>query len=629
VNDIASVALDHLPIAAVVVRMHGQRPTITHANRAMASLSGMRQEALGGASLELLLPSEDLSVIFRPGAQGHRGEAVLTTASGDRLPVTLEAASLPGHGSVGAVVLFQEDRVRHDKERALRVSAKRLQDIVDNVNALIYLKAADGRYIFINHHYEEFLDVRREEVQGKDDFDLWPEHIASSYTANDNAVLTSRQPMEFEEPIPGKDGTPGMWLSLKFPLYNEEGVPYAVAGISTDISDRNRAEAMIRSAKDEAERANQAKSDFLSRMSHELRTPLNSIIGFSQLVQLEDLQDETADNVSHIVRAGRHLLTLINEVLEISRIESGIKAMSVEPIHACDPLNEAFELVRPLAAAKNIEMARDLHAALYKFVLADYQRLKQVLLNVLMNAVKYNREDGMITVTTEVIDTRMRFRVIDTGLGMDEADVERVFVPFERLDFTSSDIEGTGLGLTLSRSLIEAMGGRIGVERTVKGKGSVFFVDVDLTEQPSLETVLRATAPEPASQSRPQLEQITIVYIEDNLANLELVERILARQGEQKVIPAMQGLLGIELAALHQPDVILLDLHLPDIDGEEVLHRLKAHESTREIPVLILSADATPSQITRLKAAGATDYITKPLDIVAFLNALKAAVGRP
>jgi PAS domain S-box-containing protein len=628
VSDIASVALDCLPLPAVVVQMDGEQPTITVANRRMAALSGSSQEELVGLSLDVLLPEGVAEDLFAGEDGRHHGEAVLATALGDHLSVTLEVASLDGSGVAGKVVLLHEDRAGFDTERALRESAKRLQDIVDNVNALIYLKAADGMYLFINHHFEEFLGLRREDVQGKTDFDIWPEPIAASYTSNDKEVLSSRRPMEFEEPILGKDGFPGMWLSLKFPLYNEEGVPYAVAGISTDISDRNRAEAMIRSAKEEAERANQAKSEFLSRMSHELRTPLNSIIGFGQLVQMEDLQGETGKKVEHIVRAGRHLLTLINEVLEISRIESGVQHMSVEPISACDPLNEAFELVRPLAAAKNIEMARDLHGALHRFVLADYQRLKQVLLNVLMNAVKYNSDGGMITVTTEVIDKRMRFRVIDTGRGMAEADVERIFIPFERLDFTASEIEGTGLGLSLSRGLMEAMGGQIGVERTVKGRGTVFFVDVDLTEHLVADEDFQAASQAPEGQVLPQLDPLVLVYIDDNLANLELVQGILAREGEQKVIPAMQGRVGIELAALHQPDVILLDLHLPDIDGEEVLQRLKAQKTTRDIPVLILSADATPSQAARLKAAGAADYITKPLDIAVFLDAVKAAVSR-
>jgi PAS domain S-box-containing protein len=625
---VADVAFEHAAIPAAIVDTRDP-PTLVAVNRALRALTRRSREELEGMTLEDITAGlDDARALVSGTAPDHRVEALCVDASGRRIAVTIHASVLPSEEEAPstAIVQIEEGTHRGAVERALRKSEQRLQDMADNVTALIYLKRTDGRYIFINRHYEELFGLRRAEVQSKTDFDLWPPEIAANYTANDRRVLESRTPMEFEEPI-SEGGAWGIWLSLKFPLFDEDGTPYAVGGISTDISDRNRAEALIREARDEAERANRAKSEFLSRMSHELRTPLNSILGFGQLLQMEALPASGAEGVGRIVKAGRHLLSLINEVLEISRIESGGHALSLEPVHACDPLNEAFELVRPLAAERRIELVRDLHPALYRFVLADYQRLKQVLLNLLMNAVKYNREGGTVSVSIEIVgEDRLRFRVTDTGQGMDPQDVEKIFVPFERLGADKTETEGTGLGLALSKTLVEAMGGSIGVERTVKGRGSVFFVELAMTANLNRDPGLLFQPDAAPLVASAELASATVLYIEDNLDNFELVRRVLAHVGDPSLIPAMQGQLGIELAAQHCPDVILLDLHLPDIDGEDVLRRLRKDGRTREIPVIMLSADATPAQIERLKALGATDYLTKPLEIPSFITSVRRAV---
>jgi PAS domain S-box-containing protein len=629
VTEMAAWAFDHLPISALVVDEQASGgPQVVQVNRALARRMGVEQGDVVGTPLQQLLPGTDLTTLARDARAARAFEGTLALRAGGSQEVSLVGSQITDPEGGGCLVLLVDDlSSRSDAERALRESAKRLEDIVDNVNALIYLKAADGTYLWLNRAYEKMLQMRREKVLGKDDFSLWPQDIAAVYSANDRAVVEAGRPMEFEEPIPSAETGTGMWLTLKFPLYDEDGTPYAVGGISTDISDRNRTEALVRRAMEEAERANQAKSEFLSRMSHELRTPLNSIIGFAQLVETAKLSAEDADSVQHVLRASRHLLALINEVLEISRIESGVEASSVEPVPACDPLIEAIELMRPLAAERGIELARDLHGAVHRFVWADYQRLTQVLLNVLTNAVKYNFDGGTITVTADVMEDRLRYRIMDTGFGIAARNVERIFTPFDRLGISAGDIEGTGLGLALSRSMIEAMGGAIGVERTVPGRGSVFYVDVRLSSSDSVSDQSASPNVEPPVEGRLDLHSLTIVYIEDNLANLELVKRILEQHGDPTLIPAMQGGLGVEFATLYQPDLVLLDLHLPDMDGDEVLRRLQADERTRDIPVLILSADATPSQVDRLRAAGATDYVTKPLDIGSFLKVVRAAVG--
>ena len=386
------------------------------------------------------------------------------------------------------------------------------------------------------------------------------------------------------------------------------GVFYA---LSRENAERRRAEI-------EAARANAAKSEFLSRMSHELRTPLNAILGFAQLLEMDDLAPHQRENVAPILTGGHHLLKLINEVLDISRIESGRIQLSPEPVPVQEVLRETLDLVRPLAADAHVEVREEPFEE--RHVAADRQRLKQVLLNLLSNAVKYNRSGGTVTVSCGESGTgRLRISVIDTGPGISPEMRERLFVPFDRLGAERQGIEGTGLGLVLSRRLVEAMGGTLGVDSAV-GQGSTFWVDLALVEAPAGQpgrehevTVPRQERWEPAA---------TVLYVEDNLSNFTLIERALAAHRNVKLLPAMQGRIGLDLAREHHPDLILLDLHLPDIDGDEVLARLRAELETREIPVIVISADATQGQIERLRAAGAREYLTKPLDIVEFLKAV-------
>jgi PAS domain S-box-containing protein len=387
-----------------------------------------------------------------------------------------------------------------------------------------------------------------------------------------------------------------------------------------DITERKLAEAAIRHAREAAEQANAAKSEFLSRMSHELRTPLNAILGFGQLLSMDELNDEQRDSVDHILRAGAHLLELINEVLDISRIEAGRLTLSIEPVLLDDMLKETQDLVRPLAGERGIIIQEDEREA-HIHVLADQQRLRQVLLNLLTNAVKYNRQDGLVSISCEAREGNVvRISIHDSGAGMTQEEVGRLFTPFERLTAEQSGVEGTGLGLALSKRLVEVMDGVMGVE-SVKGEGSTFWIEL-----PRAEDALKAGEAITA-RSAPLIEsQVTtkvVLYIEDNLASFQLMERIFSRWTGVKLISAMQGRLGVDLAMQHHPDLVLLDLHLPDIHGYEVLQRLRAHEATRDIPIIVTSADATTGQIERLRAAGANDYLTKPLDIAQFTEAVR------
>ncbi|MEP6670906.1 MAG: PAS domain-containing protein [Chthoniobacter sp.] len=408
----------------------------------------------------------------------------------------------------------------------------------------------------------------------------------------------------------------------------------SVANVLTATIQREKAEENIRQAREQAELASRAKTEFLSRMSHELRTPLNAILGFTQLMEAEQqLGPSLAESVEHISNAGKHLLSLINEVLDISRIDAGRFALTPEPIEVHGFLGEAIESILPLAKRHEIQilLEPDTAATPPLQVLADRQRLHQVMFNLLSNAVKYNRSAGRVTVSYRVDGPRVRMTVADTGRGIEPDKLARLFLPFERLGAESTDIEGAGIGLALSRGIVTALQGELNVESHV-GEGSTFWVtlpradDLSVAAQHSPATVadtpvVTASPPAPAVDGRH-----TLLYIEDQDLNLRLVERILNPRPQYRLITATHGQIGLDLARSHQPDLILLDLNLPDMTGDEVLHRLKADPSVRHIPVVMVSADAMGDRVQHLLRLGAVGYLTKPYKLDEFLRVIQEAL---
>lgn len=388
-----------------------------------------------------------------------------------------------------------------------------------------------------------------------------------------------------------------------------------------DVTERLRGEKVIEQAKDEADRANKAKSEFLSRMSHELRTPLNAILGFGQLLERQNPTQTQRGRIQHVINAGRHLLGLINEVLDISRIEAGRMQLSLEPVCVAEAIGETIDLMRPLAQKRRMTLRVDVDLDASAHVHADRQRFKQVLLNLLTNAVKYTPVSGKVTVSCAANgNDKLRIRVADTGSGIAQEKLARLFTPFDRLGAEQSGVEGTGLGLALSQRLMQAMGGSIGVENSSHA-GSTFWLELPRAESP----LEKSTSRKPQTHRRQACEggkKRTVLYIEDNLSNLTLIEQLLEERPEIELLTAMQGQVGLDLARDQSPDLVLLDLHLPDLPGWQVLSQLKANEATTEIPVVVISADATSNQTTRLLKAGAVHYLTKPLDVVEFFRVL-------
>ena len=378
-----------------------------------------------------------------------------------------------------------------------------------------------------------------------------------------------------------------------------------------------------------ARKADQAKSAFLSAMSHELRTPLNAILGFAQILTsatLPSTLEQKREFAGHILKSGRHLLTLINEILDLAKVESGTVTLSIEPVGLDDILPECRDMIAPMASQRGIRMLFP-HAC-ELVVRADRTRLKQVLLNLLSNAVKYNREGGVVLFECEIVAAAtVRLSVRDTGQGLRPEQLAALFQPFNRLGQENGAEEGTGIGLVVTRRMVELMGGQMGVSSSV-GVGTVFWIELQLTAPlaliaPAAKTVQPAP---PASLCAPGAGHL-LLYVEDNPANLKLVEEIVGFRPDLRLLSALDGHLGITLAKAHLPDIILMDLNLPCVSGADAMAELRKDPRTAAIPVIALTANAMPRDVERGLANGFFRYLTKPINIDEFTEAIDSTLS--
>ncbi len=495
---------------------------------------------------------------------------------------------------------------RERAEQSLRYQA----GLLENVNDAVLATDIDMRITAWNMAAEQTYGWAAEEVIGRPMHEILRSRLITAGTDEVGSLAVSGDFVaEFVQMH--KDGHPVYVEAKAMPLLDDAGLTIGYVTVNRDITERRRAQEATSRA-ERSEQASRAKDEFLSRVSHELRTPLNAVLGFAQLLALDELGDEQRANVQEIMRGGQHLLTLIDDVLEIARIEGDHISIETAPVRVQDVFEEAVHIVGFLAADGHIEIDAAVEDL---WVFADAQRLKQVFINLLSNAIKYNRQGGRVSLAAgHSDDGYVRIDVTDTGPGIAPDRMDRLFLPFERLGAEQTDVQGTGLGLALSRNLIEAMGGQIGVE-SQPGEGSDFWIL--LPEAEPAAGVLDEPGFVPGPLTRPVH---TILYVEDNLSNLRLVESVLRRRADVHLIPAMQGGVGLELAAEHQPDLILLDVHLPDIPGDEVLRRLRADPKTAAIPVVTISADATDAQQRRMLGAGSIEFLAKPINISRFLE---------
>ncbi len=433
-----------------------------------------------------------------------------------------------------------------------------------------------------------------------------------------------RRTFTIERRLIHKDGH-SVWARITTSVMR--GTPDAPASFLSNIEDvserRRNAEDLLR-AREEAESADRAKSEFLSRMSHELRTPLNAVLGFAQLLDADDISESQRESVGRILRGGYHLLDLVNDVLDISAIESGRLPIPTESVSTAAVVGEAVEMMRPIADERSVRLTCDL-PSIDIAVESNGQRLKQVLLNLVANAVKYSSPSTEVTVAVRRAgDMRALIEVSDTGPGIPADRLERAFVPFERLG-AQREVEGTGLGLPLSRNLVQAMGGEL---TAASGPGgSTFTVDLPLaTGGPAGEPRINGPDDGAAGVDGDDRSQV-MLYIEDNPSNVELVERLADRRPGLEMYAAARGDAGIELARRLRPDLIVLDLHLPDTTGDAVLAQLRSDTATADVPVIVVTADVSQGHAQRLNAAGATAFMTKPLDLGSFGAAIDRALA--
>jgi len=512
-----------------------------------------------------------------------------------------------------------------DKEKIVEEITHQKDLILNSAGEGIFGLDGGGNMTFVNPAAEKMLGFPPDELIGKPCHDLihhsYPD--GTSYPRERCYISATFHEgsscMESNEVFWRKDGTcfPAEYVTT--PIRQNGKLSGAVV-VFKDISRRKKAEKDLIEAKEEAEKASRAKSLFLARMSHELRTPMNAILGFGQILEMEmdgSLTPNQKENVSRILEAGEHLLALINEVLDLSRVESGNLDLHLDDVDARSIIDELVPMVQPLADELKVKIFTPGEREVY--VKADTLRLKQVLINLVSNGIKFNRPGGSVTLEFERPQPgRLGIRVSDTGKGIPAEDRLKIFQPFNRLEMEGGSIEGLGIGLNITKNLVELMQGRIEVEST-PGKGTCFKIIFREGEKP--ETRLGPGKREFFSSTGPEKDRkFTLLYIEDNPANIELVRQTLERRTDVKLVSAPDAKTGLKIARKQHPQLILMDIHLPGMSGLEAFQELKKHKVTQSIPVIVLSADAMSQDIQRAIDMGFHSYLTKPLDLALLLK---------
>jgi PAS domain S-box-containing protein len=522
--------------------------------------------------------------------------------------------------SLAAVVLARTSELSKAKDVAETLSQYSRSLIEASLDPLVTI-SAQGKITDVNEASVQATGVPRAQLIGTD-FSIYftePDKARTGYQQVFSEGLVRDYPLAIRH-------TTGQVMDV---LYNaavytdNQGQVLGVFAAARDITERNLLDQVLHKKNVElelasaaAEKANLGKSDFLSSMSHELRTPLNAILGFAQLIESGTPAPTLVQmrSLDQILKGGWYLLELINEILDLAQIESGKTMLSLEPVSVIEVMRECQSMVEPQAQKRGISM-KFLPFESACFVKADQTRMKQVVINLLSNAIKYNKLGGTVKLECVLLPSRaVRICIQDSGVGMTPEQLAQLFQPFNRLGKEASQEEGTGIGLVVTKRLVELMGGTIGVESNV-GMGSLFWIEFSLTEAPQLaiQDAEQATLARPlVSDDTPQR---TLLYVEDNPANLALIEQLVARRADLRMLSAADGNLGIEFAHAYQPDVILMDIHLPGISGLEAMKILRADPLTAHIPIIALSANALPRDIEMGLASGFFSYLTKPIKL--------------
>jgi PAS domain S-box-containing protein len=559
---------------------------------------------------------------------------------GSRMPAVVSVTALrdaPG-AIIGYLLIGTDNTARKQVEAEQQKLDQRLRDqqfytrslIESNIDALMTTDPA-GVITDVNKQMEALTGCTRDELIGA----LFKNYFTDPDRAEAGIkrVLVENKVTNYELTARARDGKKTDVSYNATTFYDRDRNLQGVFAAARDVTERKRLDQILKEnhvelekAKSVAEKANQAKSDFLSSMSHELRTPLGAILGFAQLIE-SGTPPPTATqtrSINQILQAGWYLLELINEILDLALIESGKLSLSLEPVFLTEVMRECETMIESQAKKRGITVTFPNFDESY-FIKADRTRVKQVLINLLSNAIKYNKPNGHVRVTFLTPSTnRVRVCIEDTGEGLAPEKISQLFQPFNRLGQENQDQEGTGIGLVMTKRLIELMGGAIGLESEL-GKGSTFWFEMDLTAKRN-PIVKAELIPIPEALSRTGIDEYTLLYVEDNPANLMLVEDLIALRPEIRLLIARDGISGIELARTALPDVILMDINLPGISGLKALQILAKGATTASIPIIALSANAIPSDIALGLEAGFFRYLTKPIKITEFMETLDIAL---
>ncbi|WP_135077178.1 PAS domain-containing hybrid sensor histidine kinase/response regulator [Terasakiella sp. SH-1] len=623
---------------------------ILFANEAMARMFGYRtaNEFLRHNNVDSLLLPQEVERVHGLWAN-HADEYEADYRKKDGTVLTLHSLNREiewnGQAAIQSVVIditqkrkAEEKLQRHhvqlqelvdERTAELKKSEERFRKIAESASDWFWETDKDHRFTFLS---DRFLDVTgidsgkvigksriqfaEEQVRLNEDGEKWKKHRED---------LENHRPFEIRYWVSAPtQGDTCLEIKGK-PIFNGDGEFEGYLGAGANVTDKVKAQETLQKAKDMAEKANQAKSDFLSSMSHELRTPLNAILGFTQLLEGNvegNLMDVQLKHLHHIRKGGEHLLQLINEILDLAKIEAGKLTFSMEKISPRSLIEDCLPYAKAFASKYDVTIV-DRSEGDLPLVRVDALRVKQALLNLLSNASKYNRAEGMVWIDVSYPrDTLIRISVRDTGMGIAKEDQRLLFQPFQRLGGTDNKVEGTGIGLVFTKKLIEEMGGTVGFESEYK-KGSTFWIDLPLvSRQPSPVSILPTAQPVEGMPVCAPAGKHTLLYVEDNPSNLSLMESIVDCIPSLDMISAHTAEIGLSLAEENIPDLILLDINLPGMSGSEALQHLKKNEKTRHVPVLAISADAMPASIKGGMEAGFDRYLTKPIDIPNLMQVL-------
>ena len=594
--------------------------------------------------------SAELGEVITPGFEAlvfkaSRGiediyELTYIRKDGSRFPAIVSVTALRDAQNeiIGYLLIGTDNTARKASEEDQQQLSQRLRDnqfytrslFESNVDAIMTTDPS-GIITDVNRQMEELTDSTRYELIGSPFKKFFTNPDLAE--AGIKLVLIKKKITNYELEVVSRIGKQTAVSFNATTFYDRDRKLQGVFAAARDITERKLLDLALQEKNSElesarliADKANLAKSEFLSSMSHELRSPLNAILGFAQLMESDSatLSPTHQEGVEQILEAGWHLLKLINEILDLAKVESGQITISQEPVSLAEVLRECQTMIEPQAQENNIHLIFPTFAT-PSFVRADRTRIKQVLLNLLSNAIKYNSDPGEIEVSyRELGSGNVRVSIMDTGIGLLPEHLEQLFVPFNRLGQDEGSEQGTGIGLVVAKRLVELMGGAIGVDSTV-GEGSVFWFELPSSAAPELSAI--DDEPEQTAATKPyEHHPYTLLYVEDNPANLRLVEQIAARHTEIKMLSAEDGVQGVELARQVLPEVILMDVNLPGMSGTEAMHILHEDPLTAHIPVIAISANAMPHDIERGMKAGFFRYITKPIKVDELMDVLNQAL---